>query len=54
MSDLPIFTREADERIAELEAENARLKEALTKIASGDYDPEEVAENALALEASNE
>lgn len=28
-------------------ADNADLREALTKIASGDYDPEEVAEKAL-------
>ena len=57
MSDLPIFTRTADENIAQLEAEvvsleqcvadfqaeNARLREALEEI--GDHDCEDIYSN---------
>jgi predicted nuclease with TOPRIM domain len=39
MSDLPIFTREADDRIAELEAENAELCQ-LTKEVTAELEAE--------------
>jgi len=36
MGDLPLHTRECDERIAKLEAENQRLKSALEEVSMGD------------------
>ena len=40
--------------IEELETENQRLREALEKIASDDYDPCEIAEKALLKEGGSE